>query len=228
MDTLKAYRVPFGYSCCVDKENIEEAISNEFVDFMIDKGCLVGWYFIYMPVGRDSLPDKMPTPQQRLKMKNQINYLRSTRPIFLIDFWNDAPHVGGCICAGRKYVHINSNGDVEPCIFMHFSVDNIKEKSLTEILNSEFFKALRSRQPYNQNLYLPCPIIDNPYVIYEIYHEWNPKVTHLGAELIATEYQEKLREYARIVNELYAPVWEMDKEKFLENVNAPSQFTLHK
>ena len=40
--------------------------------------------------------------------------------------------------------------DVEPCVFVHFAADNIKEKSLMEVLNSDFFKGFRKRQPYTK------------------------------------------------------------------------------
>ena len=91
----------------------------------------------------------MPTPQQRIFRRQRLTELRPKAPIILVDFWNDGPLVGGCI-AGDRYLHINCRGDVEPCVFVHFSVDNIRKKSLAEILNSEFFHAIRRRQPYSQ------------------------------------------------------------------------------
>ena len=30
--------------------------------------------------------------------------------------------VGGCIAGGKHYMHINANGDVEPCVFIHYSM----------------------------------------------------------------------------------------------------------
>ena len=34
------------------------------------------------------------------------------KPIFMLDFQNDGEYVGGCIAGGRRYLHINANGDV--------------------------------------------------------------------------------------------------------------------
>ena len=44
-----------------------------------------------------------------------------------MDFQNDGEFVGGCIAGGRNYCHINANGDVEPCVFIHYSSANIRE-----------------------------------------------------------------------------------------------------
>ncbi len=47
-----------------------------------------------------------------------------------MDFQNDAEYVGGCIAGGRRYLHINANGDVDPCVFIHYSNANIQECTL--------------------------------------------------------------------------------------------------
>ena len=42
-------------------------------------------------------------------------------------------YIDGCIAGGRQYAHINPAGDVEPCVFIHYSNANIHEKSLLEL-----------------------------------------------------------------------------------------------
>jgi len=69
----------------------------------------------------------MPTPEECLYLKERRSYIRENKPLFVIDFWNDAPYVGGCIAA-RDYIHINHKGDAEPCIFTHFAQVNIKKR----------------------------------------------------------------------------------------------------
>lgn len=61
-------------------------------------------------------------------MYHSIRHFRGNKPIFTIDFQNDGEYVGGCIAGGRNYLHINPNGDVEPCAFIHYSDSNIREK----------------------------------------------------------------------------------------------------
>ena len=45
--------------------------------------------------------------------------IRQTKPLFTLDFWNDGEYAGGCLAGGRRYLHINANGDMEPCAFIH-------------------------------------------------------------------------------------------------------------
>ncbi|MEG1551774.1 MAG: SPASM domain-containing protein, partial [Oscillospiraceae bacterium] len=71
----------------------------------------------------------------------------------------------GCIAGGRHYLHINANGDVEPCAFVHYSNVNIKDHSLIEALQSPLFMEYYHGQPWNKNHLRPCPILDNPEAI---------------------------------------------------------------
>jgi MoaA/NifB/PqqE/SkfB family radical SAM enzyme len=173
MDILKKYGVGFGFSTCYHRYNTEEVGSEEYVDFMIEKGCLFGWYFTYMPLGKDADLNLLVTPEQRKYMYHQIRGLREQKPIFLMDFWNDGEYVGGCIAGGRNYLHINANGDVEPCAFIHYSNVNINDMSLLEALKSPLFMEYKKNQPFNKNHLRPCPLLDNPEKLKEMVHRSN-------------------------------------------------------
>ncbi|MBW6410153.1 radical SAM protein [Clostridium weizhouense] len=167
MDLLKERGIPFGVSSATSTHNMNTVTSNEFIDMLITKGSKMNWYFMYMPVGEGVNLDNMLTPTQRIELGRRTKKIRLTKPYFTIDFFNDAPHVGGCI-ASKYYCHINSNGDVEPCVFAHIACDNVKNKSLIDIFRSELFKELRKKQPYNENMLMPCMMIDNTNVIREV------------------------------------------------------------
>jgi len=212
MDLLRQAKIPFGYSVTATRANEPVIASEAFVDFMIGRGVLMGWMFLCMPVSRNPDLELLPTPEQRVHMLDFVNRVRQTRPIVMIDFWNDAPYVGGCI-AGKYYAHINPQGCAEPCIFTHFCQDNIKDKSLKEVMNSEFFRELRKRQPYNENLYLPCMWIDNPEVSREIYEHLPIMPCHPGADdiLRREELKQGIDAYCARVREVYRPIWEREK-----------------
>ncbi|MEA4988575.1 MAG: SPASM domain-containing protein, partial [Anaerovorax sp.] len=93
---------------------------------------------------------------------HQIRNFRKTKPLFTIDFWNDGEYINGCIAGGRNYLHINANGDIEPCAFIHYSDSNIHENSLLDALRSPLFMEYRKNQPFNGNHLRPCPLLDNP------------------------------------------------------------------
>ena len=98
---------------------------------------------------------------------------------------------------------------MEPCAFVHFAVDNIREKSLIEALQSDFFKFLRSKQPFAENLYAPCMIIDNPYILREAVKNFKAYPTHEGAEkVLEGEVAQHLDRYSSELKELTKSAWE--------------------
>ncbi len=213
MDALRERRVPFGFSSMVTRENAEEIIGDAFNDMLVEKGCLLGWHFLYMPVGRNPDPSLMPTPEQRELLRRQgAARIRATKPLFVADFWNDAPWVGGCIAGSRQYVHITSRGDVEPCIFCHFAVDNVNEKSLLQCLTSDFFRGIQKSEPHNPNLLRPCMMIDNPHVFRRLYEEYRPYPTHSGAEELVGSLVPVLDEYSRETGRILDPAWREEFE----------------
>ena len=137
MDLMKQYGLIYGTSICYTSKNYKVVTSDEFLQMLVDKGAILSWYFHYMPVGKDASTDLLLTPEQREYMVERVRFIRSRHcpiKLFTLDFQNDAEFVGGCIAGGKNYLHINPNGDVEPCVFIHYSGANIREKSFLECL----------------------------------------------------------------------------------------------
>lgn len=175
-EKLKERKSLYGISLVLTREDFEVLSDLSFYDEWIDRGALFGWIFLYMPISRGSHPELMPTGEQRKEMYYVIHEVRKNKPFFLMDFWNDAPAVNGCIAA-RRYAHVTNEGYLEPCIFVHQAVDNLHEKSLKEAWNSDFFNAIRLHQPHTDNLLQPCMIIGNPKVLRKIDEVYKPKST---------------------------------------------------
>ena len=51
---------------------------------------------------------------------------------------------------------------MEPCVFIHYSGANIREKSFLECLQQPLFLEYRKGQPFNGNHLRPCPMLENP------------------------------------------------------------------
>ena len=182
MDLLKKHGIVFGTSICYTRDNIEAVTSDEFINLLQEKGARFGFYFHLMPVGNNAVPELMPTVEQRKKMIDRIRYIRSDESgfeFFPMDFQNDGEYVGGCIAGGRNYFHINSNGDAEPCVFIHFSDSNIHDKSILEILQSPLFQAYHQGQPFNRNHLRPCPMLENPQFLRSMVKNTNAHQTNL-------------------------------------------------
>lgn len=162
MRLLSNKRLPFGLSLCYTRQNVDVIGSDEYIDHMISLGAKFAWFFTYMPVGRDAVTDLMVTPEQREFMYRKVREWRDTKPVFTLDFWNDGEYAGGCIAGGRSYLHINANGDIEPCAFIHYADSNIREHSLLEAFTRPLFMQYYDNQPFNANMLRPCPLLDNP------------------------------------------------------------------
>ncbi len=177
MEILKRKKLAFGASCCYTRQNTEVVGSEAFMDGLIAKGAKFAWFFTYMPVGADAVPELMVTAEQREFMYRQIRQFRRTKPLFTIDFWNDGEYAGGCVAGGRRYLHINAGGDIEPCAFIHYSDSNIHQKTLLEALQSPLFMQYRKNQPFNNNHLRPCPLLDNPERLVEMVETTGAKST---------------------------------------------------
>ncbi|HID43622.1 MAG TPA: radical SAM protein [Archaeoglobaceae archaeon] len=136
----------------------------------------VDWFMHYnfIPTGRGrEILDKEITPEERenlLKMLYSRNRtsnisLLSTAPQFArvalqceaeiipTHFYNIegerlkslSEFIGGC-GAGRFYIAMRANGDIQPCVFFPLRVGNIREDDLTDLwLNSKVFRELRNK-----------------------------------------------------------------------------------
>jgi MoaA/NifB/PqqE/SkfB family radical SAM enzyme len=213
---LNAERLIIGTSATVTSQNVDVVSSFEFIDHMISLGSMAQMYFLYIPVNGAADFSLMVTPEQRNQLRKQVSAIRDSRPMFVLDFWNDGAYVHGCIAGGRRYFHVNAMGDVEPCVYTHIATDNIYEKTLAKALNSPLFRHIRSIQPHNQNHLRPCMIIDNPHVMRQVVRAMNPRFIHPGAEEIYTNKKKEMDAYAERWGKLADEFWQ--KEYVNENV----------
>ena len=210
MDMLKKYGLAFGVSICYTEKNVDAVTSDEFMDFIVDKGAIYAFYFAYMPVGHDAVVDLIPSPEKRVHMYKWLRKVRNSKtgkPIFVMDFQNDAEYVGGCIAGGRNYFHINSEGDMEPCVFIHYSDSNIRTHTILEALKRPLFQAYWKNQPFNDNHLRPCPMLENPDCLRKMIGETGAKSTDLivaeSAETLCSKCDKFAAAWAPVAEELW-------------------------
>ena len=215
MDLLKAHKLLFGTSICYTSKNYKTVTSDEFLDLLISKGVRYTWYFHYMPVGNDASTELLLNPEQREYMYHRVREIRDWKggkEIFAIDFQNDGEFVHGCVAGGRCYCHINPIGDVEPCVFIHYSSANIHEKSLIECLQQPLFRAYRDGQPFNDNELRPCPMLENPEKLQEMIHKTGAVSTDLQSpetcEHLCGKCVEYAKEWTPVANKLWSKTLE--------------------
>ena len=210
MDTMKKHKLLFGTSICYTSSNYKTVTSDEFLDMIISKGVKYTWYFHYMPVGNDASTDLLLTPEQREYMYHRVREIRAGeggKPIIAVDFQNDGEYVSGCVAGGKYYCHINPNGDVEPCVFIHYSSANIHDMSLLDCLKQPLFKAYKANQPFNPNHLKPCPMLENPEKLIQMVHETGAKSTDLQSPETVENLCGKCEHYAADWNDTADKLW---------------------
>ena len=204
MELMRARKLPFGISCCYTSANFAQVSDPAFLDGLSEWGAMFIWYFHYMPVGSDADTELLVTPVQREEMYRAVRRFRESKDVFAMDFQNDGEFTQGCIAGGRRYLHINAAGDVDPCVFVHFSDSNIHEKTLLECLQGPLFMAYHDGQPFNGNMLRPCPMLENPRALREIVERTGARSTNLEGRESVEDLCSRCDAYA----ERWAPVAE--------------------
>lgn len=222
MDLLHEKGVLFGVSLTATRQNAEEILSDEFIDFLFnEKHALLAWIFQYMPIGRSYTLDLMPTPEQRMWMWKQSWKIMREKRHFLADFWNHGTVVDGCLSGGGHgrggYYYIEWNGNVTPCVFVPYSPVNINEiyargGTLNDIYNEPFFDNIRRWQAecHTSNLLAPCLIRDhNPFLRDLIRkYESEPIDDNAASAIQDADYAAGLDHYAADYSALSGKVWQ--------------------
>ena len=237
LECLRQAGVPFGISVTATSKNVDLLLSDEFYDFYFEEqGASYMWQFQLMPIGRgkDEL-DSMVVPEQRLKLYRKWEKLLAEKRYCLADFWNSGVLARGCIAYGRSggYIYIDWHGNVTPCAFVPYFVDNIYQlydngRTLSDALFSDFMKNGRKWQrEYGfdnwkkpENWLMPCSIRDH----YEMFkdsilsEDAKPEDEKAKEALESNEYFEILRDYDEELQRLTERIWEaeyMNKEPVL-------------
>ncbi len=226
---LRQAGVPFGISVTATSKNVDIILTDEFYDFYFkEQGACYMWQFQLMPIGRgkDEM-DLMVTPQARVKLYRKWVELLEEKKYCVADFWNSGVLARGCIAYGRSggYVYIDWHGNVTPCAFIPYYVDNIydlydKGRTLSDALFSDFMKNGRKWQrEYGldnwkkpNNWLMPCSIRDH----YEIFRNSvlsknaRPEDEKAKEALESDEYFYVLKRYDEELEKLTKKIWETE------------------
>lgn len=142
MRSLRAEQVPFGVSLTVTRGNIDSLLRDEFTEEYVREGCRLFVYVEYVPVEAGSEPLVLSKADKK-RLGEFAAASAGKYPALFIPFPGDEEEYGGCLAAGRGFVHVSAAGDVEPCPFAPFSDTNLKNASLREALASSFLSRIR-------------------------------------------------------------------------------------
>lgn len=141
---MKKSNLFWSVSLTVTRSNFASVTDNDFINFLYKLGCKLFFFVEYTPVD-EGTEDWVITERQRSDLLKIRDRLRNNYSALFIAVPGDEDEIGGCLSAGRGFIHVNARGDVEPCPFVPYSDANLMKMSLKDALKSDFLKTIRTR-----------------------------------------------------------------------------------
>jgi len=141
-EKLRTAGLFFGVSLTVTRRNFEAVTAEGLVQALIGNGCSLFIFVEYTPA-EPGTEDLTLLPAQRRRLVEFSEELQArSRPVF-ITFPGDEEQFGGCLAAGRGFVHIGPDGSLEPCPFAPYSDASVATMPLKDALASHLLKTIR-------------------------------------------------------------------------------------
>lgn len=142
IERIKNKGVFWATSLTMTRSNFTDVTDENFIKQLVNQGCKLIFLVEYNPIRKET-ESWIITEEQRASLMSIRNSLRSKFPALFITIPGDEDEIGGCLSAGRGFVHISAEGNVEPCPFIPYSDANLNELTLKEALQSDFLKTIR-------------------------------------------------------------------------------------
>ncbi|MFV2066218.1 MAG: radical SAM/SPASM domain-containing protein [Pirellulales bacterium] len=150
-----------GVCTSVCQTNLDDLVSEAWVDRLIELGVFYLWYHTYRPMGPDAAPELALTPEQQLRIRRFVVETRARKPIGVIDAYYD--HQGKALCpAATGFTHhIGPWGDIEPCPIVQFARESIyDDRPLAETIGRSAF--LRDFRQLAASTTRGCIVLERP------------------------------------------------------------------
>lgn len=160
MRRLKESGIAFGLSLTVTTRNCDTVTAEGFVKSLIDAGSRLVFFVEYVPVepGTEALSI---SDTQRASLMAAVAGFRARLPGLFVAFPGDEAEAGGCLAAGRGFIHISPAGDVEPCPFAPYSDASVASMSLKDALQSELLRRIRDNHEQLRETRGGCALWEN-------------------------------------------------------------------
>ena len=162
MAALARHKAFFGFSSVVSQRTVETLSQDSYFDDLYAKGCRIGLLVNYVPLDEKKENGMLLQPETQIAFRKKVVGFQKGKRMLLMHMPDDEYDKGGsCYAAGRGFVHINAQGDMEPCPFAQMASHSIKEMSLKEALDGPFFKHIRSNPKLTKRPEVGCSIFEN-------------------------------------------------------------------
>jgi MoaA/NifB/PqqE/SkfB family radical SAM enzyme len=161
------HKVLTGVCTSLCQTNIDDLLTESWLDRLIDMGVMYAWFHVYRPVGPDACADLSLTPEQQLRARRFVVEMRAKKPIIIIDAYYDGEGQALCPAATGFTHHIGPWGDIEPCPIIQFAKESIyDQRPLRETFQqSEFLRDFRRVAAESTR---GCVVLERPDLLKEL------------------------------------------------------------
>ncbi len=153
------------------RTNIDDLLTEQWVDRLIEMGVMYTWFHVYRPMGPDACPDLCLTPEQQLRARKFVVEMRAKKPIIIVDAYFDGEGRALCPAATGLSHHINPWGDIEPCPIVQFAKESIHASDADpRPLRDKFIQSafLREFRELAQQTTRGCIVLERPDLLKEL------------------------------------------------------------
>ena len=171
-------KVMTGVCTSICRTNIDDLLTEKWMDRLIEMGVLYTWFHVYRPMGPDACPDLCLTPEQQLRVRKFVTEMRAKKPIIIVDAYHDGEGKALCPAATGITHHINPWGDIEPCPIVQFTRESIHpSEEDARPLREKFLQSpfLREFRDLAASTTRGCIVLERPDLLAELVERHHAK-----------------------------------------------------
>jgi MoaA/NifB/PqqE/SkfB family radical SAM enzyme len=156
---LNAQKLLFGTSITLTKQNYDRVMNDQMLSDIENMGCAVTFLIEYVPC--DGQPELCLTETQKRDLIDKESYYADKFSMLMIPLPGDEDMYGGCLAAGRGFLYVGSNGNLEPCPFAPYSDVNLKTTPLKQAVKSKLLEQVRQNHGLLKEGKGGCTLVNN-------------------------------------------------------------------
>ena len=160
-------RLLTGVATSVCQTNINELLTEAWLDELIARGVHYVWYYNYRPTGPLPGFDLALRPEQTRMVRRFVVEMRTRKPIVMVDAYYD--HEGRALCPLATGIshHISPRGEIEPCPVIQLAAENIRDNgSIYDLMTrSAFLRDFRETAARHTR---GCIVLERPDLMREL------------------------------------------------------------
>lgn len=138
--TLRSRGLSFGFSITVTSRNIALVLSRRYLDALARLGPAAVFLVEYVPVAPGT--ERLVLSEEQKERWNDARVFKGLGyPV--IQLPGNESDYGGCLAAGRGFIHLAPDGSLEACPFAAFSDSNAGTQGLAAALDSALMRSIR-------------------------------------------------------------------------------------